>query len=171
LRKTFTSLFEEETMATSKITPDNDAVVTEIEIAAPPERVFRALVDREQAMQWGGGKDFEIVLWEMDARQGGKWNFVSRDRTGKNPTGFSRFEHHGEFLEFDPPRLLVQTWYANWHPDPSHKTIVRWDLTPTPKGTLLKVTHSGLATMAGVAAGYSQGWPGLVQQIKSFLEK
>ena len=30
-------------MATIIVTPDQDAVVSEIEIAAPPERVFKAL--------------------------------------------------------------------------------------------------------------------------------
>jgi uncharacterized protein YndB with AHSA1/START domain len=156
----------------SQITSNNDAVITEIEIAAPPERVFQAIVDREQARQWGGGDAFEIILWEMDPRPGGKWEFASKERSGKkNPAGLDRFEHHGEFLEVDPPRLVVQTWYANWHPDPSHRTVVRWDLTPTKTGTHLKVTHSGLAPLAGAAQGYSQGWPGLVQQIKNFVEK
>lgn len=159
------------TTTKSRITADNDAVITEIEIAAPPERVFQAIVDREQALQWGGGEQFEILLWEMDPRPNGKWNFVSRERSGKNPPGLDRIEHHGEFLEVDRPRLLVQTWYANWHPDPSHRTIVRWELTPTKTGTRLKVTHSGLAPLAGAAQGYSEGWPGLVQQIKKFIEK
>jgi hypothetical protein len=36
-------------MAKSIITPDRDAVISEVEIAAPPERVFQALVTREQA--------------------------------------------------------------------------------------------------------------------------
>jgi uncharacterized protein YndB with AHSA1/START domain len=158
-------------MATARITPDNDAVIAEIEIAAPPERVFDAITKREQARQWGGGKEFEILRWEMDVRPGGKWDFVSRERSGKHPIGLDRFEHHGEFLEVDPPRLLVQTWYANWHPNPSQRTLVRWELTPTKTGTRLKVTHSGLAQLAGTAEGYSQGWPGLVQQIKTFVEK
>jgi uncharacterized protein YndB with AHSA1/START domain len=157
--------------AKCEITSDNDAVITEIEIAASPERVFRAIVDREQALQWGGGEAFEIILWEMDPRPGGKWKFVSRERSGKNPAGVDRVEHHGEFLEFDPPRLLVQTWFANWHPDPAHRTVVRWELTPTKTGTHLKVTHSGLAALAGAAQGYGQGWPGLVGQIKNFVEK
>jgi uncharacterized protein YndB with AHSA1/START domain len=38
-------------LATTRITPDQDAVVSEIEIVAPPERVFQALLDHNQAMQ------------------------------------------------------------------------------------------------------------------------
>ena len=33
---------------------DPDAVVLETEIAAPPERVFQALVDQKQLFTWGG---------------------------------------------------------------------------------------------------------------------
>ena len=36
----------------SQITPGQDAVVTEIEMAAPPERVFAALTDPAQLMLW-----------------------------------------------------------------------------------------------------------------------
>jgi uncharacterized protein YndB with AHSA1/START domain len=39
-------------MATAIVTPDQDAIVSEIEIAAPPERVFNALIDPAQLMQW-----------------------------------------------------------------------------------------------------------------------
>lgn len=155
----------------SRITPDKDAVITVIEIAAPPERVFQALIDRDQAFQWGSSDAFEIVLWEMDVRPQGKWRFVSKELGGKNPPGLDRFDHHGEYLEVDPPRLLVQSWFANWHPDPSHPTIVRWELIPSKTGTRLTVTHSGLAPLSGAAEGYSQGWPGLVEQIRKFVEK
>ena len=156
-------------MATTRITPDNDAVVSEIEITAPPDRVFQALITREQALQWGTNDAFEMTLWEMDARPGGKWHYVSRQR--KEPGAGNNFDHHGEILEIDPPRLLEYSWFASWHPNPSHRTVVRWELTPTKAGTHLKMTHSGLAPLPGVAQGYSQGWPGLLQQIKNFLEK
>jgi uncharacterized protein YndB with AHSA1/START domain len=156
---------------TAIVTPDQDSVVTEIEIAAPPDRVFQALIDRSQALQWGGGEAFEITFWEMDARIGGKWHFVSTERKSGKP-----MDHHGEILRFDPPRLMEYTWFASWHPDTQHPTVVRWDLTATKTtatktGTHLKVTHSGLAPMPGTAKGYSQGWPGLLQQIKTFIEK
>ena len=156
-------------MATTKITPDNDAVVSEIEIAAPPQRVFRALIDREQALQWGTNDAFEMTLWEMDVRPGGKWRFVSKERKGAGAG--KDFDHHGEIVEIDPPRLLSYSWFANWHPDPAHPTLVRWELIPTKAGTRLIVTHSGLAALPGACQGYSQGWPGLVEQLKKFTEQ
>ncbi len=159
-------------MATTRITPEQDAVVSEIEIAAPPGRVFQALVDRDQVLKWGSGETHEITVWEIDARPGGKWQFISREKGAKNPGGSPRvFEHHGEVLEIDPPRLLVHTWLANFHEISSHKTVVRWELTPIPNGTRLKVTHSGLAQLPVSRAAYSQGWGGLIEAIKKYLEK
>ncbi len=153
-------------MATTRITPDNDAVVAEIFIAAPPERVFEAISNSQQALQWGSSPEFQVTEWEMDARPGGKWHFVSVETKQKG-----KFEHHGEVLEVDPPRLLVYTWFANWHETPSHKTVVRWELSRASGGTRLKVTHSGLAQLPAARKGYSEGWPGLLQRIKEFVER
>jgi uncharacterized protein YndB with AHSA1/START domain len=159
-------------VSTTRITDDQDAIVSEIEIAAPPERVFKALIDRREAMQWGSGGNFEMTVWEMDVRPGGKWQFISHEKGVKNPDGSAReFKHHGEVLEVDPPRTLAYTWFANWHENPSHKTVVRWELTAIPSGTRLKVTHSGLLQLPAARAGYSQGWPGLVEALKKHLEK
>lgn len=158
-------------MAGTIITPDRDAVVTEIEIAAPPERVFRALTDREQAMQWGGNEQFQLTHWEMDARLGGKWSLASKEYSPQNPSDPFVYKHHGEIVEFDPPRVLAYSWFANWHEDPSHRTLVRWELTPSKTGTHVKVTHSNLKPLPAACEGYSQGWPGLVRAIKNFLEK
>ncbi|HEY1660360.1 MAG TPA: SRPBCC domain-containing protein [Candidatus Sulfotelmatobacter sp.] len=156
------------TSAKCQITADSDAVIAEIEIAATPDRVFQAIVDREQALQWAGGEAFEVTHWELEPRVGGKWRLVSRERQGKGAG--QTFDHHGEVVQINPPHLLEYTWLANWHPDPNHRTTVRWELTTTKTGTILKVTHSGLAPL-NVAKDYAQGWPGLVEQIKNFVEK
>ena len=153
-------------MATTHITPDQDAVVSEVCIVAPPERVFQAIVEREQALQWGTNPTFQVIESELDPRLGGKWTSVSVEQ------GSSRkYEHHGEVVEISPPRLLAYTWFANWHEDPSHQTTERWDLSPASGGTRLKVTHSGLAQLPDACKAYSQGWLGLVASIKAFVEK
>jgi uncharacterized protein YndB with AHSA1/START domain len=156
-------------MAQTIITPDKDAVVSEIEIDAPPERIFRALTDHEQAVQWGTNEAYELVIWEMDARLGGKWRSFSLQRGGADAG--REFDHTGEILEINPPRVLAYSWFANWHEDPLHRTVVRWELTPTKAGTRVKVTHSGLAQLPAARQGYSQGWPGLLLAVKNFAEK
>jgi len=153
-------------MANTIITPDRDAVISEIEIAAPPERVFEALVDREQVSQWSNSDAFQLVHWELEARIGGKWRSTSREKTSSK-----LFDHWGEVVALDRPHILAYTWFANWHSDQSHPTMVRWELTPSAAGTRLKVTHSGLAPLPGACEGYSQGWPGLLEAVKASVEK
>jgi uncharacterized protein YndB with AHSA1/START domain len=69
------------------------------------------------------------------------------------------------------PRLLVYTWIANWHDDKQRKTTVRWELESRGKGTHVKVTHSGLAQEKVAREDYRGGWPGVLEQLKTFVEK
>jgi len=153
-------------MANTIITPDRDAVISEIEIAAPPERVFDALVEREQVSRWSNSDAYQLVQWELEARVGGKWRSTSREKASSK-----LFDHWGEVVAVDRPRTLAYTWFANWHSDQAHPTMVRWELTPSAAGTRLKVTHSGLAPLPGACEGYSQGWPGLLEAVKASVEK
>jgi uncharacterized protein YndB with AHSA1/START domain len=122
---------------------------------------------------WSGEKNeaCETVLWELDPRPGGKWRSVSREKHPSGKFNVSQFDHWGEVLEIDPPRLLVYTWFANFHEPSSHRTVVRWELTRVGDGTQLKVTHSGLAQLDAPRNAYSQGWPGLIDNIRKYVEK
>lgn len=148
---------------------EQDAIVSEIEIAAPPERVFKALTEQKQLSLWWNDASCPIKLFEMDARPGGRWRFETQ--AGEiEVNGVREFKANGEILEFMPPRMLVYTWIANWHDDPAQKTVVSWELTPTQGGTRVKVTHSGLAQLPIARKDYAGGWPGVVEKLKQFTE-
>jgi uncharacterized protein YndB with AHSA1/START domain len=151
-------------------TPDQDALITEIHIAAPPERVFQAISDPREQRIWWDNQDCRLESFEMDARRGGRWRF-STNQTSMNINGISQFDCTGEIVEFDPPRVLAYTWIANWHNVKSRKTIVRWELSPMDGGTLVKVTHSGLVQEDVARKDYQGGWPGVVEQLKAYIEK
>jgi len=102
--------------ATARITPDNDSVAAEVFMAAPPERVFHALVDPEQLMQWFTSEICPTKFFEFEARPGGRYRYASGQST-LTVNGVNKFECQGEVLEVDPPRLLAYTWIANWHDD------------------------------------------------------
>ena len=153
-------------MVTSAVTPDQDAIICEIEIAAPPERVFQAMTDSRQVRAQQIKETHELTLWEMELRVGGIWRSTVREKA----TGHE-FVHHGEVVEIKPPHVLAHTWYANFHDQPSRATLVRYELTPTSAGTRLKVTHSGLAPEPKARQAYRGGWPGVLQAIKKFVEQ
>ncbi|MGO9085337.1 MAG: SRPBCC family protein [Candidatus Sulfotelmatobacter sp.] len=151
-------------MATSIITPDQDAIITEIEIAAPIDRVFKAISDADDIRR----RSPHLAVYEMEARVGGKWRLEMH--VPKPFHGVTTIHHAGEILEFDPPRLLVYSWTANFHKDPHGLSTVRWELTPTKSGTHVKVTHSGLASEPTACKDYAGGWPGVLADIKKQQE-
>lgn len=124
------------------------AVRTAVEIAAPPEQVFRALTDPAHLAAWWGSADsYRTRDWQMDARPGGAWSARTTDAGGAEGTV------GGEVRVVDPPRALEYTWRASW--DPLATTVVRYELTPATvrgaPGTRLTVTHTGFD--AGAATG------------------
>jgi uncharacterized protein YndB with AHSA1/START domain len=106
-------------MATATLTPDNNTILAEVFIAAPPARVFEAIADPTQYTQWWGQKSvFRATDSKSDFRVGGKWSIE-----GVGPGGIP-FHMEGEYLEVDPPRLMVQTRKADFVGE--FQTIVRW---------------------------------------------
>jgi uncharacterized protein YndB with AHSA1/START domain len=153
-------------MATASVAPDGDTIVSELHIAAAPERVFQALVDPEQVVKWWGGQgegqSFRCTHFECDLRPGGKWRSAGVDGQG-HP-----FEVVGEYVEVDPPRLLVHTWIASW--TAKVKTTVRWELQATSHGTLVRHQHSGLAAHPELAKSF-RGWPRMLSWLQALLEQ
>jgi uncharacterized protein YndB with AHSA1/START domain len=164
-------------MATAAVTPDNDAVLAEVFIAAPPERVFQAITDPKQMPLWWGQQGlYRVIEWKADLRPGGKWQ---SDGVGADGTTF-RVE--GEYLEVDPPRLLVHTWIASY--SPALKTVVRWELEArgvhnlqhsgpqkAGTGTLVKIRHDGFAGDAKQAKGHGDGWVRVLGWMQVFVEQ
>lgn len=164
-------------MATVAITPDQNIVTGEIFVAAPPARVFQALTDPEQMPRWWGAQDaYRIKEWKADLRVGGKWSSVGVSVDG------TKFRIDGEYLEIDPPRLLVHTWIASW--TGPIKTVVRWELQPQSvhglhpngpqragTGTLVKLRQEGFAGNPAAAAGHSEGWMRVMGWLLAYVEK
>ena len=146
-----------------------DAIITEIEIAAPPDRVFQALTDADQLKRWFSSPECPAKFWQMDPRLGGKYGYATEKGT-MVVNGVTEFECHGEIVEYDPPRVIAYTWLANWHDAAARSTTVRWELTPKASGTQVRVTHSGLAKQPTAYKDYTDGWPGVVEMLKKFVE-
>src|SRR3974390_2606008 len=107
-------------MATSTITPDQNAVLAEIFIAAPPARVFQAISDPTQLPKWWGQSGlYHVTKSTMDVRPGGKGRSGGGGADGKD------FYVEGEYLEVDPPRRLVHTWIGSY--SGPQQTVVYWD--------------------------------------------
>jgi uncharacterized protein YndB with AHSA1/START domain len=165
-------------MAMANIVPDEDTVIVEMFIAAPPQRVFDAITDPKQTSQWWGKSDiYRVTSGQSDLRPGGKWFSAGVGADG------SQFQVGGEYLEVDTPRLLVQTWTPSY--DPTLKdTVVRWELEPrgvhglhqtgihkAGTGTNVTIRHSGFGGNTKAATDHGEGWKRVLGWMQAFVEK
>jgi uncharacterized protein YndB with AHSA1/START domain/uncharacterized protein YciI len=112
-------------------------ILASVELAAPPERVFRALTSPEICDWWVRPGVFDTREWTGEVRVGGRWR-ASGVGQGR-PYGLE-----GEFLEVDPPRELVHTWQGVGAP--GAPTTVTYLLEGLGGGTRLTLRHAGFTT-------------------------
>lgn len=150
-------------MAEPQQTPRSDEIVSEIRVAAPPDRVFQALVDPSQVVQWWGQTGvYRCTKFESDLRVGGRWRSIGVDGRG------GPFEISGEYLAVDPPRRLSSTWVATW--TGNVKTKIQWELESSQGGTLVRIRHSGFAGHPELTQAY-RGWPRMLGWLQALLER
>jgi uncharacterized protein YndB with AHSA1/START domain len=150
-------------MGRSQTSPDLDSLISEVQIAAEPDRVFQALIDPQQVLQWWGQSGvYRCTAFDADLQVGGKWR-----SSGIGPDG-NEFVVHGEFLAIDRPRHLAYTWTASW--TGAAQTTVHWELEAKDHGTLLRIRHTGLAARPELAQSY-RGWPRMLGWIQALLER
>ena len=114
----------------------------------PPEKVWRALTERDAIAQWLMENDFV-------AKVGHRFQLRAKPQPGWSGIV------DGEVLEVDPPRRLSYTW-KNENVD----TIVTITLSPTDQGTRLRLEHSGFEGFRAVMVSFmlGGGWKGIVNK-------
>ncbi|HEX3397755.1 MAG TPA: SRPBCC domain-containing protein [Steroidobacteraceae bacterium] len=141
----------------------DDTIIEEISIQAPAERIFLALTNPEQRVQWWGAEGrFKATHMESDLRPGGKWA-MSGVGMGGRP-----FTVLGVYREIVRPRLLEFTWLPSWQEEPL-ETVVRFDLEERDGVTNVRLTHSGLATERSRAQ--NRGWPDVLAWLRTHAER
>ena len=140
----------------------NDTIVKEIVIKAPAERVFEALVDPRQRVEWWGvvGR-FQASHMESDLRPGGAWLMRGIGADGKH------FTVRGEYRAIERPRLLEFTWLPDWQED-APLTLVRFDLEEKDGSTTVRLTHSGHTTAR--SRERHRGWPQILAGLRAYME-
>lgn len=152
-------------MATIEISHDQNAIQASVHIAAPPERVFQALTDPRQLLQWWGQKGmYHGTGWQADLRPGGQWRC-----DGTSDADGSPYHVSGEYVDVDPPRVVSYTWVASF--SGPLKTLVRWELESSDGGTLVRLNHGGFAGIAAAVQGHYQGWQRVLGWMQGFVEK
>lgn len=120
---------------------DDGTVLVSIDIAASPERVFRALTDPADLMAWWAFPlGCRVGEWQVELRVGGQWRMSGRGTNGEP------VEAEGEYLLVDAPHRLAFRWRPNWEPGPG--TIVSYHLEATGGGTRVTLRHQRQSSLA-----------------------
>jgi uncharacterized protein YndB with AHSA1/START domain len=143
----------------------NDTVVAEIDIDAPPERVFQAWIDPQQRLAWWGDEStYRCRTMESDLRVGGRWRTEGKSAEGK------AFSVWGEYTRIEPPHALAFTWNHDWDNGPIPETHVLIELTPTSSGTHVAVTHSGFVSAAS-RDDHKRGWGRVLGWLGAYMQR
>ena len=138
------------------IPPDGVDHVYSIFINAPPERIWRAITEGDETVQYYYG-----------TRVRSDWNVGSQVRYDY-PDGTVAAD--GEVIALDPPRRLEMTFHARWDPEIEAEGPVRqvWEIEPGERATKLTVTQVGLT--ARQAEEFGNGMVFIVSGLKSAVE-
>jgi uncharacterized protein YndB with AHSA1/START domain len=137
-------------------------ILASVDIAVPPERVFRALTSGIDVVKWWGSDEtYRTESYVADLKAGGLWRAEGRSADGK-PYSVS-----GEFLEVDPPYKLVQTWKYDW--DGEGVTTLTYRLEAIPQGTRLTVRHEGFRGQRDACQSHAEGWTMVLGWLTAYL--
>lgn len=137
-----------------------DEMTVSVQVAASPERVFRALASREITDWWVRPGVFDTREWSGDVRPGGRWR----------ASGLSNGQPYtlaGEFLEVASPARLVHTWDgAGPAGAPSR---LSYELEPIDAGTRISLRQSGFVSPEA-GRRFALGWETSFERLAEILE-
>lgn len=128
---------------------DEPRVELEIEIAASPAQVFRALLDPTQVKVW---MQVDAPQIDPDAK---RYSYGWQQGDPPAPHGPSRI------VELIPDRLLVHDW--QWTNEKDGQ--VRWELAPCQTGTRLRLIHTNTRDLSN-----RLGWSDALMAIRQLLD-
>ena len=111
---------------TFTINKDTLEVSASCVLSAGPERVWQAITDPAQIVQWWGPGDITTKIQKNEVRVGGAWRYIQNAPDG------SVHPFRGEYKEIDKPHKLVRTF--EYEPIAGHIMTETFLLEPVEQG-------------------------------------
>ncbi|MGH7737912.1 MAG: SRPBCC family protein [Candidatus Tyrphobacter sp.] len=144
-------------------TTTGDAVVQEITIAATADRIFDAVTDPQERLNWWGRTEqAKTTQFDSDLRPGGSYlmNVIG---------GGGRFTIRGTYREIVRPSLVSFTFLPSWEPTPT-ETLVRFDIIERGNECLVRVTHTGIPSEEA-RKNYKTGWGMNLRWLNEYVDE
>jgi uncharacterized protein YndB with AHSA1/START domain len=127
-------------------------------IRTTPQELWSALTDVEFMKQYWFGMHCESQ-WTA----GSAWKMVSGD---------GGITDSGEIVEAEPPRRMVIRWRHEKMPELKAEgdSLCTIELEPSGAAVKLSITHTIEREPSKFIAAVSNGWPGIISNLKSLLE-
>jgi uncharacterized protein YndB with AHSA1/START domain len=133
----------------ANVATETRSVVVEREIPHAPEKIWRALTEPRLIEEWLMKNDFKpVVDHKFNLR--GDWGAVDC-----------------RVLKVEPHKTLSYTWAAY-----GLASVVTWTLTPTSKGTNLRMEQSGFRPdQEQFYRGAQAGWANFIAKLEQVLTR
>jgi uncharacterized protein YndB with AHSA1/START domain len=119
-----------------------DSISFEVDLAHPPEKVWRALTDPALLAEW------LLPAFDLKLERGAEFTFKTQAYPGWDGIVNCRF------VEIEPHRKLQYAWSV-----PFLDTVVTFTLAPTASGTRLSIVQSGFkSNQKREFGGARYGW-------------
>jgi uncharacterized protein YndB with AHSA1/START domain len=132
------------------INPVERAMAVEVDqrvrVAAPPERVWRALSDVADLQRW------LFPSATADVREGGSWRFTFPHWPSARGLHHPALNFGGPIVELVPGRVLAVQF------EPPYWGVLRFEVSPDGDGTELRVTQRGFEGNEEWLADFRGGW-------------
>ena len=140
---------------------------------APPERVYRALLDPDAVARWMVPDGMTSEVHTFEAREGGAFRIsLTYDAgTGTGKTTAQTDTYHGRFLTLIPGELVVETVeFETADPAMQGEMTITIRLTEHEGGTVITAVHDGLPPGLSTADN-EVGWRSSLRKLAALVTK
>ncbi|MGH8947161.1 MAG: SRPBCC family protein [Acidimicrobiia bacterium] len=143
-------------------------------VAAPPERVYAALVDPEALSEWLPPRGMVGRFELFDPRAGGQYRLVLTYADASASPGKATADSdivEGRFVDLVPGVRVVQAGdFVSDDPAYAGTMTMTWDLTPVEEGTLVDITAADVPV--GISAeDHAAGLASSLENLANYLER
>jgi len=128
----------------TKITaePGKQEIFITREFDAPRELVVRAFTDPKLLIQWLGPRRLTMTLETFEAKNGGSWRFIHKDKDG------NAYAFHGVHHEIAAPERLIRTFEFEGLPEKGHVSLETARFEEMPGGRTKLIAQSVFQSVA-----------------------